>query len=84
MNDLGMDMGGKISTLVDDPRICGVDDVVEGSLGLWGDINVLVKWAEKWQMEFNPGKCEVMHLGRRNEERAYTVCDTQIFKDLRT
>ena len=29
-------------------------------------IDRLVNWAEKWQMEFNPDKCEVMHFGRSN------------------
>jgi len=33
------------------------------SLGLEEYINGMVKWAEKWQMEFNPGNCEVIqHL----------------------
>ena len=30
-------------------------------------------WAEKWQMEFNPNKCEVIHFGRTNLNVDYRV-----------
>jgi len=33
----------------------------------------MVKWADKWQMEFNAEKCEVIHFGRRNLTRKYSV-----------
>ena len=33
----------------------------------------MVKWTNKWQMEFNPEKCEVMHFGRSNLTRKYTM-----------
>ena len=44
-------------------------------LGLQEDINKIVKWVDKWQMEFNPEKCEVMHFGRSNLTRKYTIKD---------
>ena len=37
------------------------------------DIDQLETWVERWQMEFNPDKCEVMHFGRSNKDRKYTV-----------
>ena len=37
------------------------------------DIDQLETWAERWQMEFNPDKCEVMHFGRSHTDRKYTV-----------
>ena len=30
------------------------------------DINQLMYWAERWQMEFNSVKCKIMHLGNSN------------------
>ena len=30
-------------------------------------------WADEWQMEFNLGKCKVMHFGRLNQGRTYSV-----------
>lgn len=31
------------------------------------------KWADEWQMEFNLDKCQVMHFGKLNQGRMYTV-----------
>ena len=31
----------------------------------------LVKWAEEWCMEFNVGKCKIMHVGRKNPKHKY-------------
>jgi len=30
---------------------------------LQADLDKLVLWAQKWQMEFNVDKCKVMHVG---------------------
>jgi len=30
-------------------------------------LDKLVLWAEKWQMEFNVDKCNVMHVGNRDD-----------------
>jgi len=37
------------------------------------DIDQLQIWVEKWQMDFNPGKCEVLHFRRSNVQGKYTV-----------
>ena len=33
----------------------------------------MVKWADKWQMEFNPENCEVIHFGKSNLTRKYSM-----------
>eukprot|EP00061_Rhincodon_typus_P005990 g26154.t1 len=33
----------------------------------------LESWVEKWQMEFNPVKCQVMHFGKSNPRGKHTV-----------
>jgi tetrahydromethanopterin S-methyltransferase subunit G len=33
----------------------------------------LCKWAEKWGMQFNEGKCKVMHIGQNNPRYEYTM-----------
>jgi len=33
----------------------------------------MVKWANKWQLELNPGTCEVMHFARSNLTRKFSV-----------
>ena len=37
------------------------------------DINQLMYWAERWQMEFNSVKCKIMHLGNSNPNFTYTM-----------
>jgi hypothetical protein len=35
------------------------------------DLDLLVKWAEKWKMEFNVKKCKVVHFGSNNQRHKY-------------
>ena len=42
-------------------------------LGLQEDIGRMVKWPDKWQMEFNPEKCEVVHFGMSNLTRKHLM-----------
>jgi hypothetical protein len=36
-------------------------------------INKLMEWSAKWGMEFNVGKCKVMHFGHNNPAHKYTM-----------
>ena len=38
----------------------------EDSRQLQNDLDLLLQWAEDWQMTFNIEKCKVMHIGNRN------------------
>ena len=37
------------------------------------DIDRLLEWAERWQMEFNGKKCKVLHFGHDNPRYSYTL-----------
>ena len=37
------------------------------------DIDKLLEWADRWQMEFNAKKCKVLHFGRSNPCYSYTM-----------
>ena len=37
------------------------------------DLDQLVEWADKWQMQFNVSKCKVMHVGQKNTRSLYTM-----------
>ena len=73
INDLEEGAEGWISKFADDTKIGGVVDEVEGCCRLQRDIDRMQSWAEKWQMEFNPDKCEVIHFGRTNLNVDYRV-----------
>ena len=34
---------------------------------------IIREWADKWKMEFNVGKCKIMHLGNSNPKHTYTM-----------
>ena len=46
-------------------------DSAEGCGRLQRDIDKLQSWAERWQMELNAEKCEVIHFGRSNRITEY-------------
>ncbi|XP_059843914.1 P-selectin glycoprotein ligand 1 isoform X2 [Hypanus sabinus] len=73
INDLDDNVVNWISKFADDTKIGGVVDSEEGFQSLQRDLDQLEKWAEKWQMEFNTDKCEVLHFGRTNQGRTYKV-----------
>ncbi|XP_072335049.1 multiple inositol polyphosphate phosphatase 1b isoform X1 [Scyliorhinus torazame] len=73
INDLDEGVEGWVSKFADDTKIGGVVDNEEGCCRLQKDIDRMQSWAEKWQMEFNPEKCEVVHFGRTNMNVEYRV-----------
>ena len=38
---------------------------------LQSDLNVLQEWEKKWDMEFNPSKCQVLHITRSRNPIRY-------------
>ena len=38
-------------------------------------LDKLVAWANRWEMEYNINKCEVMHIGKRNLKFQYQMND---------
>ena len=42
------------------------------------DINKLVEWANKWQINFNVDKCSVMHIGHNNMQGNYNMSNQQL------
>ncbi|XP_072895206.1 CD5 antigen-like [Hemitrygon akajei] len=48
-------------------------DILEGCPVLQWDIDSLPNWAEKWRMEFNRDKCEIVHFSRSNVKAEYSI-----------
>eukprot|EP00061_Rhincodon_typus_P005133 g24278.t1 len=72
-NDLEENVAGLIRKFADVTKIGGVADSEEDCHKIQQDIDQLEAWAEKWQMEFNRDKCEVMHFGKSSTGGNYTV-----------
>ena len=43
---------------------------------LQNDVDISVKWSEKWQILFNFGKCKCLHTGNGNLNVNYKMGDT--------
>eukprot|EP00061_Rhincodon_typus_P005546 g25182.t1 len=59
------DQSGHVS--VEQQEIGGIVNSEEGYRKLQQDLDQLGKWAEKWQMEFNMDKHEVLYSGKSNQ-----------------
>jgi len=53
---------------------------------LQNDVDAIVYWANHWQMQFNAGKCKVVHYGKNNvacKDCKYSMCG-QPLKEVKT
>ena len=87
INDLPLEVLSPLSLFADDSKIftrivtnkkttkwAGFD----GQSALQRDLIKVQEWAEKWKMEFNIGKCKIMHIGRKNPKNVYDMGGTEL------
>jgi len=87
INDLEENVDCSVSKFADDTKMYMDVSTKEGNRVLQRDIDKVVEWADKWQMEFNSEKCAVMHIGSNNRQEMYamkevTLKSTNSEKDL--
>ena len=80
INDIDDGVTSKIIKFADDTKLYQKIRSPEDSIALQDSINTTVEWCNKWQMEFNPTKCKVVHIGYNNPCSAYTVGGQDIVK----
>ena len=80
INDIDIGINGKISKFADDTKLANIASL-SGCQKMQNDLDKLVAWADKWQMEFNYSKCKVMHVGHKNIEFSYSM-DGQWINDV--
>ncbi len=73
IDDLEEGILSKLSKFADDTKLAGVVDSLEQSQELQRDLNRLVDWAQKWDMQFNVDKCKVIHIWTKNSGVEYTM-----------
>ncbi|GAB0205527.1 mitochondrial enolase superfamily member 1 [Grus japonensis] len=69
---------GVMSKFVDDTKLGGAVDSVEGGEALQRDLDRLENWAITNRMRFNKGKCWILHLGRGNPGYTYRLGDEML------
>ena len=76
INDLPDGIRSLISLFADDIKIHQPLVSDDSSNQLQDDLELLEDWTSRMQMQFNPKKCKVMHLGRNNQKKDYYMHTT--------
>ena len=73
INDLDIGISSKVSKFADDTKIACAVQGEKDNYRIQRDLDRLIAWADRWQMEFNSKKCQVMHLGKDNTNFNYEM-----------
>ena len=80
INDLDEDINGHILKFVGDTKIFKEIRNSADCSQLQADLDKLVLWAQKWQMEFNVDKCKVVHVGNSDDGSTYYMEGSELTK----
>ena len=73
INDLPEVVISMVKLFADDTKLYSVVNNQQEAEKLQMDLDNICMWSEKWQLNFNTGKCKHMHIGKinENEQREY-------------
>jgi hypothetical protein len=70
INDLPDSIESKCKIFADDTKIYGSP---KESDKMQNDLSKLQQWSDQWNLYFNVSKCKVMHIGKNNPGKDYTM-----------
>ena len=75
INDLPENIQYQVRLFADDTAVHLSVKNPNDSKTLQNDLDTLQIWEQTWGMEFNPGKCQVLHISRANQpiQSQYTL-----------
>lgn len=75
INDLPQDIQSQVRLFADDTAVYLTVSSTEDANTLQGDLDTLQEWERTWDMEFNPGKCQILHISRSRKpfQSQYTL-----------
>ena len=62
INDLPDEVCSKVCLFADDTALYLTIEGEDDGSALQNDLDILSKWETRWDMEFNPSKCQVVHV----------------------
>ena len=71
VNDIPNIITSTAKLFADDTKIYRQINKVEDSIALQSDLTALDLWADRWQVKFNPSKCQVMRI-THNKDKSTT------------
>ncbi|PKU40246.1 rna-directed dna polymerase from mobile element jockey-like [Limosa lapponica baueri] len=74
VRDMDIRIECTISKFVDDIKLCGAVNTLEGRDAIQRDLDRLERWACANHMKFNQAKCRVLHLGHGKLRHKYMLC----------
>ena len=87
INDMPEVASSIMKLFADDAKLYRDVDTPHDIEQLKEDLNRVTQWSDRWQMTFNAKKCQVLHLGSRNQKTQYqmldqTIASAEVVKDL--
>ena len=73
INDLEEEGISKVFKFADDTKLFRQVSNMVDAVGMHEDLDRLVEWADKWQLQFNVSKCKVMHVWKKNPRHPYYI-----------
>ena len=67
VNDIAQEVGATVRLFADDREV----NTVEDAQALQADLDIMVEWARKWMMQFNPQKCYILRVTKKKKQVAY-------------
>jgi hypothetical protein len=78
INDMPDAVHNFIALFADDAKLFSkIADDMDSQL-LQEDLQQLLDWASRWQLNFNAKKCKVLHLGRLNLKMKYNMGNLEL------
>ena len=71
INDINADTNCSIRLFADDCLLYRVVDCTKDAAALQWDLKQLCRWADDWRMDFNPSKCYVLSITKRQVPLSY-------------
>ena len=80
VNDIPSIITPTTKLFADDTKIYRQINKMEDSVALKSDLTALDLWADRWQVKFNPSKCEVMRVTHNKEKSTtrYQISGTEL------